>query len=67
MLVVIRNIDTGLFFRSENWTQFIKFAERFKDLREAATAALKHHLKHAEMVIVQGDSVVGGVPIEETP
>ena len=64
MRLVIRNIETGLFFRNEDWTQFIKFADRFKDAREAEMAVLKRRLKHAELVIVQGDSIVGGVPIE---
>ena len=66
MPLVIRHIETGRYFRKGDWTEFSDFADRFKDKGAVEIAVRKHQIKNAEMVVLQGNSVVGGAPIDIT-
>jgi hypothetical protein len=66
MPAILRNIETGLFFGKEEWTRFISYARRFKDAHDAEIEVRNRHLKRTEVLIVQGDSIVGGSPMDQS-
>ena len=59
----IRNLDTGLFLAKGQWTSEAWLAEVFPNEDAVGQAVMKHKLKNAEMVYLDGDPprVIGGV------
>ena len=64
MAMVIRDLETGLFFAHGHWTHDPKLAQDFADEESAAQTASKNHIKNADLVIINEDGrVIGGTPI----
>ena len=61
----IRNLDTGLFLAKDQWTAEAWLAEVFPNEAAVEQAVIKHKLRNAEMVYLDGDPprVIGGVYI----
>lgn len=52
---ILRDIDTGLFFRDGRWVDDWREAQKF-DVLDAQDAVKRYHLRHVELYYVYGDS-----------
>ena len=60
---VIRDLDTGLFFNQGKWTANASVAQNFPDEGAIERIVVEHQIKNAEMVLLEGPRVRGGVRI----
>ena len=64
MRLVLRDLDSGLFYSKNGWTPSIGLAHKFTDRTEAEEAAKAACLKHAEISILIDGGVIGGSRIQ---
>jgi hypothetical protein len=64
MHLVLRDLDSGLFYSTTGWIQSLALAHRFGERSEAEEVAKTAGLKQAEISILIDGGVVGGTPIQ---
>jgi len=64
MRLVLRDLDSGLFYSNKGWTRSLGLAHKFTDRGEAEEVAKTACLKRAEISILIDGGVVGGSPIQ---
>ena len=64
MPLVVRDLETGLFYGRAQWTSDPEFADNFPDYETAKKFALDFHFKNVDILIVNKKGhVMAGVPV----
>ena len=63
-MFALRDLDTGLFFRNNQWTSEASLAQEFPDLEAAEKVVNERKIKNAELVILDRKRrVIEGIAI----